>query len=408
MKDYYGIDAGLVVSIESSKKVKSILLFLLFFAIITIFIYFSILYFISNGFLNYIAIGFVVSCLCVLFCIFYLLLESINTEIVFNEDHLLYRKVFTVKKVLYSEIKGYEILSFRKRSRLLLIDQHHQIVNISSDFESYKRICNMFMAHFEDIGVVNKREQEQNFIQEHTKNISSEQQQKYLKYALRFRKILDVLTVIIFFLAPIFDWSYLLFHGMALVYLYLSYPKHHNFYIVYMQKAKISTEVQSFLIMLVCNYLFLRGIIQHYDLAFLFYSLICMSFLLSALYVVFKKKFAQKMKRQMIMVIALAIPVVGIYSASLVRIVNGIKDDSVLSSQDVQVVNMEKREGVRRVGVGHHSLSRYYLDVRMPDGEIQRIKVRSGAYNHANIDGTYTMILHQGNLGITWSAYELQ
>lgn len=408
MKDYYGIDAGLVVSIESSKKVKSILLFLLFFAIITIFIYFSILYFISNGFLNYIAIGFVVSCLCVLFCIFYLLLESINTEIVFNEDHLLYRKVFTVKKVLYSEIKGYEILSFRKRSRLLLIDQHHQIVNISSDFESYKRICNMFMAHFEDIEVVNKREQEQNFIQEHTKNISSEQQQKYLKYALRFRKILDVLTVIIFFLAPIFDWSYLLFHGMALVYLYLSYPKHYNFYIVYMQKAKISTEVQSFLIMLVCNYLFLRGIIQHYDLAFLFYSLIYMSFLLSALYVVFKKKFAQKMKRQMIMVIALAIPVVGIYSASLVRIVNGIKDDSVLSSQDVQVVNMEKREGVRRVGVGHHSLSRYYLDVRMPDGEIQRIKVRSGAYNHANIDGTYTMILHQGNLGITWSAYELQ
>ncbi|WP_240487437.1 hypothetical protein [Acinetobacter sp. BMW17] len=94
-----------------------------------------------------------------------MLLESINTEIVFNEDHLLYRKVFTVKKVLYSEIKGYEILSFRKKSRLLLIDQHHQIVNISSDFESYKRICNMFMAHFEDIEVVNKREQEQNFIQ---------------------------------------------------------------------------------------------------------------------------------------------------------------------------------------------------------------------------------------------------
>ena len=110
----------------------------------------------------------------------------------------------------------------------------------------------------------------------------------------------------------------------------------------------------------------------------------------------------------MIMVIALAIPVVGIYSASLVRIVNGIKDDSVLSSQDVQVVNMEKREGVWRVGARRHSLSRYYLDVRMPDGEIQRIKVRSGAYNHANIDGTYTMILHQGNLGITWSAYELQ
>lgn len=408
MKDYYGIDAGLVVSIESSKKVKSILLFLLFFAITTIFIYFSILYFISNGFLNYIAIGFVISCLCVLFCIFYLLLESINTEIVFNEDHLLYRKVFTVKKVLYSEIKGYEILSFRKKSRLLLIDQHHQIVNISLDFESYKRICNMFMAHFEDIEVVNKREQEQNFIQEHTKNISSEQQQKYLKYALRFRKILDVLTVIIFFLAPIFDWSYLLFHGMALVYLYLSYPKHHNFYIVYMQKAKISTDELAFLIMLACNILFLRDIFQHYDLAFLFYSFICMSFLLSALYVVFKKKFAQKMKRQIIMVIALAIPVVGIYSASLVRIVNGIKDDSVLSFQYVQVVNMEKREGVRRVGVGHHSLSRYYLDVQMPDGEIQRIKVRSGAYNHANIGGTYTMILHQGNLGITWSAYELQ
>ena len=271
MKDYYGIDAGLVVSIESSEKVKSILLFLLFFEITIIFIYFSILYFISNGFSNYIVVGIFLSCLCVLFCIFYLLLESINTEIFFNEDHLLYRKVFAVKKVIYSEIKGYQILHFKKRSRLLLVDQHHQVVNISSDFESYKRICNMFMAHFEDIEVVNKREQEQNFIQEHTKNISSEQQQKYLKYALRFRKILDVLTVIIFFLAPIFDWSDLLFHGMALVYLYLSYPKHHNFYIIYMQKAKISTEVLSFLIMLVCNYLFLRGIIQHYDLAFLFY-----------------------------------------------------------------------------------------------------------------------------------------
>ncbi|MEG0489024.1 MAG: hypothetical protein RR575_13995 [Acinetobacter sp.] len=402
MKDYYGIDAGLVVSIESSKKVKSVILFLLFFAISIVFIYFSILYFVSNGFLNYIALGVVLSCLCVLFCIFYLLLESINTEIVFNEDHLLYRKVFTVKKVLYSEIKGYEILSFRKRSRLLLIDQHHQIVNISSDFESYTRICNMFMAHFEDIDVVNKREQEQNFIQEHTKNISSEQQQKYLKYALRFRKILDVLTVIIFFLAPIFDWSDLLFHGMALVYLYLSYPKHHNFYIIYMQKAKISTEVLSFLIMLVCNYLFLRGIIQHYDLAFLFYSLICMSFLLSALYVVFKKKFAQKMKRQMIMVIALALPVVGIYSASLVCVVNSINDNSILSSQDVQVVNKEKNEGSRR------RPTNYYLYMRMPDGGIQGIKVGSSDYYNTNVDGSYKMTLHKGNLGITWSAYELQ
>ncbi len=93
---------------------KSILLFLLFFTMTTIFIYFSILYFISNGFLNYIAIGFVVSCLCVLFCIFYLLLESINTEIVFNEDHLLYRKVFTVKKVLYSEIKAMKFYLLEK------------------------------------------------------------------------------------------------------------------------------------------------------------------------------------------------------------------------------------------------------------------------------------------------------
>ena len=75
MKDYYGIDAGLVVSIESSEKVKSILLFLLFFAITIIFIYFSILYFISNGFSNYIVVGIFLSCLCVLFCIFYLLLE---------------------------------------------------------------------------------------------------------------------------------------------------------------------------------------------------------------------------------------------------------------------------------------------------------------------------------------------
>ena len=329
MKDYYGIDSGLVVSIESSEKVKSILLF---FAITIIFIYFSNLYFISNGFSNYIVVGIFLSCLCVLFCIFYLLLESINTEIFFNEDHLLYRKVFAVKKVIYSEIKGYQILHFKKRSRLLLVDQHHQVVHISSDFESYTRICNMFMAHFEDIEVVNKREQEQNFTQEHTKNISSEQQQKYLKYALRFRKILDVLTVIIFFLATIFDWSDFLFHGMALVYLYLSYPKHRNFYIVYMQKAKISTEMLAFLIMLACNILFLRDIIQHHDLAFLFYSLICMSFLLSALYVVFKKKFAQKMKRQMIMVIALALPIVGIYSVSLVGIVYNINDNSILSS----------------------------------------------------------------------------
>lgn len=216
------------------------------------------------------------------------------------------------------------------------------------------------------------------------------------------------MTVIIFFLAPIFDWSDLLFHGMALVYLYLSYPKHHNFYIIYMQKAKISTEVLSFLIMLVCNYLFLRGIIQHYDLAFLFYSLICMSFLLSSLYIVFKKKFAQKMKRQMIMVIALAIPVVGIYSASLVRIVNSINDNSILSSQDVQVVNKEKSEGVWRVGARRHSLSHYYLDVRMSDGAVQRVKVRSGDYYNTNVDGGYKMTLHKGNLGITWSAYELQ
>ncbi len=66
------------------------------------------------------------------------------------------------------------------------------------------------------------------------------------------------------------------------------------FYIVYMQKAKISTEMLAFLIMLACNILFLRDIIQHHDLAFSFTHLICMSFLLSALYVVFKKKFAQK------------------------------------------------------------------------------------------------------------------
>ena len=401
MKDYYGIDAGLVVSIESSEKVKSILLF---FAITIIFIYFSILYFISNGFSNYIVVGIFLSCLCVLFCIFYLLLESINTEIVFNEDHLLYRKVFSVKKVLYSEIKGYQILHFKKRSRLLLVDQHHQVVNISSDFESYKRICNMFMAHFEDIEAVNKREQEQNFIQEHTKNISSEQQQKYLKYALRIRKILDSLTVIIFFLATIFDWSDFLFHGMALVYLYLSYPKHRNFYIVYMQKAKISTEMLAFLIMLACNILFLRDIIQHHDLAFLFYSLICMSFLVSALYVVFKKKFAQKMKRQMIMVIALALPIVGIYSVSLVGIVNSINDNSILSSQDVQVVNKEKSESSSR----RNRYANYYLDVRMSDGEVRRLKLRSSEYYNTSVDGGYKMTLHKGNLGIPWSAYELQ
>ena len=401
MKDYYGIDAGLVVSIESSEKVKSILLF---FAITIIFIYFSILYFISNGFSNYIVVGIFLSCLCVLFCIFYLLLESINTEIFFNEDHLLYRKVFAVKKVIYSEIKGYQILHFKKRSRLLLVDQHHQVVHISSDFESYTRICNMFMAHFEDIEVVNKREQEQNFTQEHTKNISSEQQQKYLKYALRFRKILDVLTVIIFFLATIFDWSDFLFHGMALVYLYLSYPKHRNFYIVYMQKAKISTEMLAFLIMLTCNILFLRDIIQHHDLAFLFYSLICMSFLLSALYVVFKKKFAQKMKRQMIMVIALALPIVGIYSVSLVGIVNSINDNSILSAQDVLVVNKEKSESSSR----RNRYANYYLDVRMSDGEVRRLKVRSSEYYNTSVDGGYKMTLHKGNLGITWSAYELQ
>ena len=401
MKDYYGIDAGLVVSIESSEKVKSILLF---FAITIIFIYFSNLYFISNGFSNYIVVGIFLSCLCVLFCIFYLLLESINTEILFNEDHLLYRKVFSVKKVLYSKIKGYQILHFKKRSRLLLVDQHYQVVNISSDFESYKRICNMFMAHFEDIEAVNKREQEQNFIQEHTKNISSEQQQKYLKYALRIRKILDSLTVIIFFLATIFDWSDFLFHGMALVYLYLSYPKHRNFYIVYMQKAKISTEMLAFLIMLACNILFLRDIIQHHDLAFLFYSLICMSFLVSALYVVFKKKFAQKMKRQMIMVIALALPIVGIYSVSLVGIVNSINDNSILSAQDVLVVNKEKSESSSR----RNRYANYYLDVRMSDGEVRRLKLRSSEYYNTSVDGGYKMTLHKGNLGITWSAYELQ
>ena len=401
MKDYYGIDAGLVVSIESSEKVKSILLF---FAITIIFIYFSNLYFISNGFSNYIVVGIFLSCLCVLFCIFYLLLESINTEILFNEDHLLYRKVFSVKKVLYSKIKGYQILHFKKRSRLLLVDQHHQVVNISSDFESYKRICNMFMAHFEDIEAVNKREQEQNFIQEHTKNISSEQQQKYLKYALRIRKILDSLTVIIFFLATIFDWSDFLFHGMALVYLYLSYPKHRNFYIVYMQKAKISTEMLAFLIMLACNILFLRDIIQHHDLAFLFYSLICMSFLVSALYVVFKKKFAQKMKRQMIMVIALALPIVGIYSVSLVGIVYNINDNSILSSQDVQVINKEKSES----GTRRNRYPSYYLDVRMFDGEVRRLKVRSSEYYNTSVDGGFKMTLHKGNLGIPWSAYELQ
>ncbi|WP_227555156.1 hypothetical protein [Acinetobacter johnsonii] len=106
----------------------------------------------------------------------------------------------------------------------------------------------------------------------------------------------------------------------------------------------------------------------------------------------------------MIMVIALALPVVGIYSASLVRVVNSINDNSILSVQDVQVVNKEKSES----GSRRNRYASYYLDVRMSDGEIQRIKVRSGAYNHANIDGTYTMILHQGNLGITWSGYELQ
>ena len=171
-----------------------------------------------------------------------------------------------------------------------------------------------------------------------------------------------------------------------------------------MQKAKISTEVLSFLIMLVCNYLFLRGIIQHYDLAFLFYSLICMSFLLSSLYIVFKKKFAQKMKRQMIMVIALAIPVVGIYSASLVRIVNSINDNSILSSQDVQVVNKEKSESSSR----RNRYANYYLDVRMSDGEVRRLKLRSSEYYNTSVDGGYKMTLHKGNLGITWSAYELQ
>ena len=217
-------------------------------------------------------------------------------------------------------------------------------------------------------------------------------------------KILDVLTVIIFFLATIFDWSDFLFHGMALVYLYLSYPKHRNFYIVYMQKAKISTEMLAFLIMLACNILFLRDIIQHHDLAFLFYSLICMSFLVSALYVVFKKKFAQKMKRQMIMVIALALPIVGIYSVSLVGIVNSINDNSILSAQDVLVVNKEKSESSSR----RNRYANYYLDVRMSDGEVRRLKLRSSEYYNTSVDGGYKMTLHKGNLGITWSAYELQ
>ncbi len=63
-------------------------------------------------------------------------------------------KVFSVKKVLYSEIKGYQILHFEVSGLFVEWIRHHQVVNISSDFESYKRICNMFMAHFEDIEAV--------------------------------------------------------------------------------------------------------------------------------------------------------------------------------------------------------------------------------------------------------------
>ena len=129
-----------------------------------------------------------------------------------------------------------------------------------------------------------------------------------------------------------------------------------------------------------------------------------MSFLVSALYVVFKKKFAQKMKRQMIMVIALALPIVGIYSVSLVGIVNSINDNSILSSQDVQVVNKEKSESSSR----RNRYANYYLDVRMSDGEVRRLKVRSSEYYNTSVDGGYKMTLHKGNLGITWSAYELQ
>ncbi|MEQ1112821.1 hypothetical protein [Acinetobacter johnsonii] len=129
-----------------------------------------------------------------------------------------------------------------------------------------------------------------------------------------------------------------------------------------------------------------------------------MSFLVSALYVVFKKKFAQKMKRQMIMVIALALPIVGIYSVSLVGIVNSINDNSILSSQDVQVVNKEKSESSSR----RNRYANYYLDVRMSDGEVRRLKLRSSEYYNTSVDGGYKMTLHKGNLGITWSAYELQ
>ena len=110
------------------------------------------------------------------------------------------------------------------------------------------------------------------------------------------------------------------------------------------------------------------------------------------------------MKRQMIMVIALAIPVVGIYSASLVRIVNSINDNSILSSQDVQVVNKEKSESSSR----RNRYANYYLDVRMSDGEVRRLKLRSSEYYNTSVDGGYKMTLHKGNLGITWSAYELQ
>ncbi len=68
----------------------------------------------------------------------------------------------------------------------------------------------------------------------------------------------------------------------------------------------------------------------------------------------------------------------------------------------MQVVNKEKSEGSRR------RPTNYYLDVRMSDGGVQRIKVRSSEYYNTSVDGSYKMTLHKGNLGITWSGYELQ
>ncbi len=53
-------------------------------------------------------------------------------------------------------------------------------------------------------------------------------------------------------------------------------------------------------------------------------------------------------------------------------------------------------------------ISHYYLDVRMSNGEIQRIEARSGDYYNTSIDGAYKMTLHKSNLGITGSSYELQ